>query len=291
MILNETVPLMRNGKRLHLRRLFTEKSGGAQLLMVHGVTYSSHEFDVDTGDYSLSRFFASRGITVWLLDIAGFGLSQEVEDGFMPDSDYAAEDIAAAAAVILEKSGQDKLDILGWSWGTVTVGRFAAKHPEMVGKAVLYAPIVAGLGDSEVRDPFNKNTWEHAAADFQMKEDGTVDYDITEPCVVSAFLSSCWRYDGKGSPNGGRKDLMVSPDSRLIPTEAITAPTLIIAGDNDPYVTVELCREAASALRGEGSSLKIIRGGGHSMMMEKPFYREFREAVLDFLRHPGGPVK
>ena len=41
MILNETVPLMRNGKD-RAGRLFTEKSGGASL-MVHGVTYSSHE--------------------------------------------------------------------------------------------------------------------------------------------------------------------------------------------------------------------------------------------------------
>lgn len=280
----ETAPLERNGKRLHLRRIGAEGAAcERQLLMVHGVTYSSHEFDVEAGDYSLSRYFASRGYTVWLLDIAGFGLSQEVEDGFLPDSDYASEDIVAAAALILKESGQERLDLLGWSWGTVTGGRFAAKHPEMVRKAVLYAPIVAGLGECHVAEPFNKNTWEHAAADFQMKEDGEIDYDITEPSVVSAFLSNCWRYDGKGSPNGGRRDLMVSPKKRLIPVSSIEAPTLIITGDKDPYVTVDLCREAASALRNEGPRLKVIRGASHSMMMEKPFYREFREAVLDFL--------
>ena len=67
-------------------------------------------------DYSLARFFAKNGFNVYLLDIAGFGRSQKVEDGFIPDSDYAAEDIAAAARVILERSGRKSLDVLGWSY-------------------------------------------------------------------------------------------------------------------------------------------------------------------------------
>ncbi|MGI6782887.1 MAG: alpha/beta fold hydrolase [Aminivibrio sp.] len=276
-------PLVRKGPPLHLHRIAAEGGGDAgQLLMVHGLTYSSHEFDVDAGDYSLARFFASKGWSVWLLDIAGYGSSGEVENGFLPNSDYAAEDIAAAAALILKESGQKKLDVLGWSWGTVTGGRFAARYPEMVRKIVLYAPIVAGLGEYEVTAPFNKNTWEDAAGDFQTAEGGAIDYEITEPAVVATFLSNCWRYDGKGSPNGGRKDLLVSGDKRLIPTSAIKSPALVITGDRDPYVTVELCKEAAAELK--GSTLKVIRGASHAMMMEKPYYKEFREAVLDFLK-------
>ena len=84
----------------------------------------------------------------------------------MPNSDYAAEDIAAAARVILEHTGRKSLDVLGWSWGTVTSGRFAANYPELVHKLVLYAPIVAGLAEIEVTNPFNHNTWEHAADDI-----------------------------------------------------------------------------------------------------------------------------
>ncbi len=284
-IVTDVVPLERNGINLHLQRVLSEEAPGErQLLLVHGLTYSSHEFDVDTGDYSLARFLASNGFTVWMLDIAGYGSSQEVEDGYMPDSNYAAEDIAAAADLVLERSGQQRLDVLGWSWGTVTGGRFAANHPEKVGKLVLYAPIVAGLGVYEVKSPFNKNTWEHAAGDFQVKEDGRIDYDITEPCVVATFLSNCWRYDGKGSPNGGRRDLLVGADERLIPTASIEAPTLLIVGDKDPYVSVELCEEAFGTLKNKDSMLKVVPGASHAMMMEKPFYKEFREAVLAFLQ-------
>ena len=282
-IARTVVPLEREGVKLHLECLSSEK-GGEPLLLVHGLTYSSHEFDVNYKDYSLARFFARRGFNVWLLDIAGYGSSQEVEDGFMPDSDYAAEDIAAAAKVILERSGRKCLDVLGWSWGTVTAGRFAANNPELVRRLVLYAPIVAGLGDIEVTNPFNHNTWIHAAGDFQTNPDGSINYAITEPEVVNAFQSNCWRYDKDSSPNGGRRDLLVAPTERLIPTENIEVPVLIIAGSKDDYVSPELCREAFGTLTNKASRLEVIEGAAHAMMMEKPYYKIFRQKVVDFLR-------
>ncbi|MBQ6972686.1 MAG: alpha/beta hydrolase [Synergistaceae bacterium] len=281
---SETFPLERSGCKLHLERLSTVSGDHKPLLMVHGLTYSSHEFNVDYRDYSLAKFFARRGYDVWLLDIAGYGQSQEVEDGFLPDSDYAAEDIAAAAKAILERSGAKQLDVLGWSWGTVTSGRFAAKYPDMVRRLVLYAPIVAGLADVEVTAPFNHNTWVHAAGDFQTNPDGSINSAIAEPEVVSTFQSNCWRYDKDSSPNGGRRDLLVSPEKRLIPTDKLTMPVLIIAGEKDQYVTPELCREAFGTLTNRKSRIEIISGAAHAMMMEKPYYKQFRARVLSFLR-------
>lgn len=283
--MTEVVPLERAGIKLHLQKLSRgDKRMKDPILFVHGLTYSSHEFDVNYGDYSLARYFASNGYDVWTLDIAGYGSSQEVKNGFMPNSDYAAEDIAAAAKLILERTGRSKMDFLGWSWGTVTSGRFAAKYPEMVRKIVLYAPIVAGLLDAKVEVPFNKNTWLHAAGDFQVKEDGSIDYNIVEPAVADTFLSNCWRYDKDSSPNGGRADLLVSPEKRLIPTAKIKAPVLLIAGSKDQYVTPELCQEAFATLQNKDSQLEIIDGAAHAVMMEKPYYKAFREKILDFLQ-------
>ena len=281
---SETFPLERSGYKLHLERLSAASGDHKPLLMVHGLTYSSHEFNVDYRDYSLAKYFARRNYDVWLLDITGYGQSQEVEDGFMPDSDYAAEDIAAAAKFILSKSGATQLDVLGWSWGTVTSGRFAAKHPGMVRKLVLYTPIVAGLGDIKVTAPFNHNTWLHAAGDFQVNPDKSINYSITEPEVGSTFQSNCWRYDKDSSPNGGRRDLLVPPENRLIPTDKLTMPVLIIAGSKDDYVSPELCREAFGTLSNNKSRIEIIEGAAHAMMMEKPYYKQFRSKVLSFLR-------
>ena len=110
----EEFPLERKGISLHLDRVQLAKNVPTKnILLVHGVTYSSHEFDIDFKDYSLVRKLAREGWAVWRLDIAGFGRSQEVKDGFMPDSDYAAEDINAAVEMICEITKQDKIDLLG----------------------------------------------------------------------------------------------------------------------------------------------------------------------------------
>ena len=281
---SEVVPLERNGTALYLDYTKTEGTQfDKNILLVHGVTYSSHEFDIDYRDYSLVRKLAREGYTVWKLDIAGFGRSGEVNDGFMPDSDYAAEDIAAAVNLITQETGQDKIDVLGWSWGTVTTSRFAAAHPEHLSKLVLYAPILSGIGNSKVKEAFHHNTWEHAADDFQRTDEGGFDYGITDPVIIEMFCSSCWHYDGESSPNGGRRDICVSEDEKVIDITRITVPTLIICGSKDPYLNYDLVN-AAPGLLPAGSSLEIIEGGSHVVMLEEPYYHDFQDRLIRFLR-------
>lgn len=74
----------------------------------------------------------------------------------------------------------------------------------------------------------------------------------------------------------------MSSKKRLIPTAEIKAPVLIIAGTNDPYVTPEMCAEAYKTLPNKDSRLEIIPGAAHAMLMERPYYKLFRENVMDF---------
>lgn len=276
-------PLERNGIALHLDCV--KKSGAAaqkNILLIHGVTYSSHEFDIDYEDYSLVRKLAREGYAVWRLDIAGFGQSGAVKNGFLPDSDYAAEDIHAAVTKIVQETSQQKIDILGWSWGTVTTSRFAAKYPEHINKIVLYAPILSGLGEYTVTEEFHHNTWEHAADDFQKSADGTFDFAVTEPAIIELFCSSCWHYDREQSPNGGRKDICVAASEKLIDLAKIASPTLVICGDKDPYLNYNLVKTSLSSLPA-GSALEIIKGGSHVIYIEKPFYHDFQNRLIQFL--------
>ena len=279
----EKYPLTRNDITLHLDCMKVEGTQPEKnILLIHGVTYSSHEFDIDYEDYSLVRFLAREGYAVWRLDIAGFGQSGEVEDGFLPDSDYAAEDINAAVEKIIQVTGQDKLDLLGWSWGTVTVSRFAATHSEHLNKIVLYAPILNGVGEYEVAEPFHHNTWEHAADDFQRDEAGDFDLSVTDPVVIEMFCSSCWHFDRESSPNGGRRDLCVDETHTLIDLEKITVPTMVICGDADPYLNYDLVNTVLDHLT-EGSELEVLEGGSHVVYIEKPYYREFQDKLIEFL--------
>ena len=279
----EVYPLVRNDISLHLDCVKTENADSSgNILLLHGSSYSSYEFDIDYQDYSLVRFLAREGYAVWRLDIAGYGRSGSVEDGFMPDTAYAAEDINAAAEEIVRISGQEKIDLLGWSWGTMTAGLFAGRHPEHIRKLILYAPILSGLGEQRLGEPFSRNTWEGAAEDFQKKNDGTFDEEITDPVLIELFCSSCWHYDGDSSPRGWCRDAFVDEKTRLIDLEKITVPTLLIYGSHDPYMDRDALSGALEMLP-DGSELREIEGGSHIMMYEKPYYKEFRKRITDFL--------
>ena len=281
---DEVYPLERNGISLYLDRLSVKGSQPKKnILLIHGVTYSSHEFDVNYKDYSLARLLAREGYGVWMLDIAGFGRSQEVLDGLLPDSDYAADDINAAVEKITELTGQQKIDVLGWSWGTVTAGRFAADHSEHINRLVLYAPILCGIGKFDINEPFHHNTWEHSTDDFQKDENGDIDYSTVDPVVVDMFASNCWHYDKETSPNGGRRDLCVDSSNLLIDLDKITVPTLVICGDRDPYLDYDLVTSSTEHLP-DGSKLEIVEGGSHVAYIEKTCYRIFQDKLLDFLK-------
>jgi len=284
---SEEYPLERNGCALHLDCVSLAGTRPEKhILLVHGSTYSSHIFDVDYQDYSLVRRLAREGYGVWRIDLAGYGRSGKVEDGFMPDTAYAAGDIGAAVELIVWETGVEKVDVLGWSWGTMTAGKYAGSRPEHLGRLVLYGPVLSGL-EGDVGDaPFSHNTWEGAAEDFRRRADGSFDDAIADPVVVDIFSSRCWRYDGDSSPNGWRRDAFVGPSEALIDLDAIGVPTLVICGSVDPYMDWEAIGASLDHLPA-GSRLEVIPGGSHIMMYEKPHYRAFQEKVIRFLEEAG----
>ena len=279
-------PLERKGVPLHLERITVEGTAPErEILLVHGVTYSSHQFDLDYEDYSLARRLAREGYGVWLLDIAGFGRSGPVADGFTPDSDYAAGDVAAAAERILRETGREKIDLLGWSWGTVTVSRFVTARPELVERLVLYGPVLRGVGGAlgaEVTEPFHHNSWAHVTEEFPRNEDGSFDESFIDPALLHLLCSNCWRYDGEYSPNGGRRDVSAPETVELIDLTRIRMPTLVICGDEDFYMDYDRIRRAPELLP-EGSALEMIPGGSHDLLFERGNHREFQDRIVRFL--------
>ncbi len=268
---------------LHLDSTCRSDFGEDNIILVHGLTYSSHEFDINYKDYSLVRFLADKGYTVWTLDIAGYGQSDKPADGFIVDSDYAADNIHYAVDEILDLTGKNRIDVLGWSWGTVTTSRFVSNHPEAVDKLVLYAPIVSGVGESNVDTDYHENSWDNAVSDFQLNSDGTINEAIVEPAVVEYFASGCWKNDGAGSPNGPRKDICVDESVELIDMSKIGVPTLLIYGDSDPYLNYELIDRGYQELP-EGSAREVLSGAAHCAYIEKPFYHDFQNTVISFLK-------
>src|SRR5213080_1423857 len=100
------------------------------VLYVHGATYPSETaFDLKLGGLSWMEYIAARGYDVWLLDLRGYGRSTRPsemaeEPGAHPPivgGDAAAKDVATVIDHILRQRRLKRLNLLGWSWGTVTM--------------------------------------------------------------------------------------------------------------------------------------------------------------------------
>ena len=119
------------------------------LLFVHGATYPAEtSFDLPIEGKSMMDMFAEAGFDVFLVDVRGYGRSirPPAMDKPAPDnapvanSDEAGADLGAAIDYVLASRGLQKLDLMGWSWGTSIAGRYAAAHNDKIERLVLYAP-------------------------------------------------------------------------------------------------------------------------------------------------------
>lgn len=279
-------PLNRNHFKLELRSYedpdVTLVSPYPDVLIIHGLTYSSQQFDINLQNYSLARALVKQGFRVWLLDITGYGQSEKPSNGFMVDTKYAVQDINAATDYILNHQKTTKINLIGWSWGTQTTANFAADYPQKINKLVLYAPIIYGLGLPAPKTSYQPFTLKSAKSDFQLNKKGQIDSAIAEPKLVEAYLKQVEKFDGKGSPNGSRRDIFQPKTTQLIPYQRLTVPVLFIAGDHDPYVSTPKDLALLMQYAPKDSCQKIIPGGGHILFLEKPYYKEFQQDVVNF---------
>ena len=74
----------------------------------------------------------------------------------------------------------------------------------------------------------------------------------------------------------------MDPSVLLIDLAQISTPTLVICGDQDPYLDYHLVNRCLDDLP-DGSVLEVIPGGSHMVYVEKPWYHDFQERLLRFL--------
>lgn len=148
------IPHPQTGQSLFLRLLRSKIEGRPTrraVIYVHGATFPSalsiaHRFS----GRSWRDALCDAGFDVWGLDFQGFG-----ESGRYPEMDEhekahpplckavdAADQLEAAARFILAHQNLDSLSMISHSWGSMPAGLFAGRHPALVDRWVLFAPIV-----------------------------------------------------------------------------------------------------------------------------------------------------
>ena len=148
---------VRNKHLTGMKKFTAEKT----LLYVHGSTYPAETaFDVSLGGTSWMEYMASRGYDVWLVDLRGYGKSTRPPEMDQPAeqnaplvrTDVAVSDVSSAVDYILKKRNIQKMNLLGWSWGTTIMGKYTTEHNEKVNKLVLYAPQWLRQGGAPLTD-------------------------------------------------------------------------------------------------------------------------------------------
>jgi pimeloyl-ACP methyl ester carboxylesterase len=148
MIASDTLGIhlfVRNKRRADLS-LFTSDN---TILFVAGSTYpASTTFDLPLDSLSWMDHLAAQGHDVYLVDVRGYGSSTRPPEMNAPAganapvvrTPVAVRDVARAADFVRARHGLEKINLIGWSWGTSLMSRYTTEHPGAVNKLVLIAP-------------------------------------------------------------------------------------------------------------------------------------------------------
>jgi len=118
------------------------------VLFVHGATYPAEtSFDLKLNGISWMEYIAQRGYDVYLVDVRGYGRSTRPAEMDKPAhenppivrTETAVKDVSTAADFVRKRRGVDKINVMGWSWGTTIMGWYTAQNNDKVNKLVLYA--------------------------------------------------------------------------------------------------------------------------------------------------------
>ncbi len=120
------------------------------VLFIHGAAGPSEvSFDLSLGGFSWMDFIADHGYDVYLMDVRGYGRSTRPPQMSLPPTEsapvatteQAVRDLAAVVEFIKHRRSINKLNVVGWSWGTLVAQWYAANDANNVNKLVLYAPL------------------------------------------------------------------------------------------------------------------------------------------------------
>lgn len=229
--------------------------------------------------------------TVVALDPRGIGQSGKPSPA---DNEYSAEVWADDAAALARSLGHERIDVLGSSLGGSMAMAMALRHPGLVRSLT----VIGGFSEIDLGIEMNMNFRKkviaalgmgEVLADFMSMSTMTREFIETEQgkAVMTAiqggvkanpadyyvaFIDAVLRWGGR--LEGHRLDKSWTERIR-----AISAPTLVIAGDNDYFIPASFSRIIAENI--PGAVYAEVAFGGHIPFIEKPL--ETADLVIGFL--------
>jgi 3-oxoadipate enol-lactonase len=258
--------------------LYYELHGeGPPLVLVMGIGYDSWLWTLEQVPFLSTQF------QVILVDNRDAGRSSKARQP------YTIADMADDLAGLLDALGIQRSHLLGLSMGGMIAQEFALRHGDRLDRLVL-----TGTGAAPARsavDPIQIWSWVKA-------NDATGDVFGGQQFVSlfsTAFLRNHQAVRDTAellasnlypmNPEAYRRqaDAYRQFDA-LDRLAAITAPTLVVVGEQDLLTPPWIAREVAEAI--PGARFEVIRGDGSSHLVPIECPNEFNRLVLNFLSAP-----
>lgn len=236
-------------------RIWGNSSARPPVLLHHGYVANSRVNWVMPG---IVRRLTRAGRRVITFDARGHGRSGKPHG----QAAYGESRMVTDLACLLDELGLEEIDLVGYSMGA-TVALLAATQESRIRRLV-----AGGVGG----DILNLDSPHRAHG---------------RKALANAMLANRWGIRNRTLAGFRLLAEMVWADRKAmaaqalafhaerIPLEQITAPTLIVVGDNDPFALQPGKLQKAIA----GAELKVI-AGDHTSVLVKP---RFQRAIVDFL--------
>ena len=296
---------VRNKRPADMNQFRTERT----VLFVHGATYPAHAaFDLKLDGQSWMDYIAARGFDVYLLDLRGYGKSTRPPQMDQPANanppltrgETAVKDIGSAVDFIRQRRNLQKINLLGWSWGTSLMATYTTQNPDKVNRLVLYAPqwirntpslVQAGAGPLGA---YRVVTRDQALGRWLTGVPEDKKATLIPPGWFDAWADATFASDPWGrtqnpqalrAPNGILQDsaeFWAAGKAYYDPSK-ITVPTLIVHGEWDRDTPPYMAQTLFPLLVNAPTKRYVALGEAtHTVIMEKNRMELFR-AVQSFL--------
>ena len=276
------------------------------LLFVHGVTYPAETtFDLPIGDASWMDYVASRGYDVYLMDVRGYGRSTRPremerppkENGPVVNTEVAISDFGTVVDHILTRRKVPRINVMGWSWGTVITGAYAARNSAKIERLVLYAPLWVRQNPGGLR--FDGSAYRMVTMDgARQRWLAGVPADKQKDLIPAGAFEAWWKANMETDPVGAKQTPPVlrapngaladglrfwEADTRYYDPSTISVPTLLVVGEWDADTPPSMAQALLARLTSTPSRRLVIIGEAtHTMLLERNRLQLFRE-VQTFL--------
>lgn len=274
------------------------------VLFLHGSSFpTALSFGFKMDNTSWMSNLSKNGYDVFALDFLGYGNSDrypEMEDNsksarVVGRAEEVVFDVEKAVDFIKQKTGKNKVYLIGHSWGGSVTALYASKFPENIQKLVLLAAITVRNETDEaekVSGSFDEMTpKQRIEAMKNLTPNG-------KTCQLEKEVFESWgeiwkksdpllqklKLDSIRFPSGPNQDVLdLFHNKSYYNPSMIKAPTLIIRGDWDQYPNNADAENLFNTLENAASKKYVVlKNGTHVAHLEKCRTALYDE-VLKFL--------